>query len=79
MTIIAVTAIIRASASEAALLVASFIPVSLDLGVTHRCVKRANDGLGFILGTPHDEHSLVRVPTQRISTIASSISIAAAF
>ena len=79
MTIIAVTASIRASASEAALLVASFMPVSLDLGVTHRCAKHANNGLGFVLGTPHDEYSLVRVPTQRISTVTRSNSIAATF
>jgi hypothetical protein len=38
MTSIAVTASVRASASEAALLVASFIPISLDLGVSHRCL-----------------------------------------
>ena len=78
MTAIAVTASICASAAEAALLVASFMPVSLDLGVTHRCAKRANDGL-FLLGTPHDEYSLAWVPTQRISTAARSITIAAAF
>ena len=39
MTNIAVTASVCASASEAALLVASFMPISLDLGVTHRCAK----------------------------------------
>ena len=39
MTSIAVTASVRASASEAALLVASFMPISLDLGITHRCAK----------------------------------------
>src|SRR5580692_8490088 len=37
MTSMAVTASICASASEAALLVASFISCSLDLGMTHRC------------------------------------------
>ena len=58
MTSIAATASTRASASEAALLVASFIPVSLDSGVTHRCAKSANDGRLFYLGTPHDEYSL---------------------
>ena len=41
MTSIAVTASVRASASEAALLVASFMPISLDLGMTHRCAKSA--------------------------------------
>ena len=57
MTIIAVTASICASASEAALLVASFIPISLDLGVTHRCAKRFRRS-SFLLGTPRDEYSL---------------------
>src|ERR1700738_172455 len=36
MTSIAVTASIRASTSKAALFVASFMPFSLDLGMTHR-------------------------------------------
>src|SRR5450759_3989401 len=40
MTSIAVTASICASASEAALLVASFMPISLDLGMTHRCARK---------------------------------------
>jgi hypothetical protein len=39
MTSIAITASICASASEAALLVASFMPFSLDSGVTHRCAR----------------------------------------
>ena len=39
MTSIAVTASICASASEAALLVASFMRFSLDPGVTHRCAR----------------------------------------
>jgi hypothetical protein len=47
MTSIAVTASICASASEAALLVASFMPFPLDLGVTHRRAKSANGGLDF--------------------------------
>lgn len=46
MTSSAVTASICASASEAALLVATFfMPVSLDPGVTHRCAESANNGL----------------------------------
>ncbi len=46
MTSIAVTASICASASEVALLVASFMPFSLDLGTTHRLREtRENDGL----------------------------------
>jgi hypothetical protein len=40
MTSIAVTASICASASEAALLVASFMHVSLDSGTSHRCPGR---------------------------------------
>jgi hypothetical protein len=57
MTSIAVTASICASASEAALLVASFMQFSLDLGVTHRCA-RARTTVRILLGTPHDEYSL---------------------
>ena len=42
MTSIAVTARKCAIASEVALLVACFMPfLSLDLGMTHRCAKRA--------------------------------------
>src|SRR6185437_11186451 len=58
MTSIAVTASICASASEAALLVASFMSISLDLGMAHRCAGSAGDGHNFSLGTPHDEYSL---------------------
>ena len=48
MTSIAVTASICASASEVALLVASFMPVfSLNLGVTHRGAKTRNDRQNF--------------------------------
>jgi hypothetical protein len=48
MTSIAVTASICASTSEAALLVASFMPFSfglgsLDLGAIHRCPQRPDD------------------------------------
>ena len=42
MTSIAVTASVCASASEAALLVASFMSNSLDLGMAHRCAKHAH-------------------------------------
>src|SRR5664279_662921 len=71
MTSIAVTASICASASEAALLVASFMPFSLDsvsqvlasqdLGMTHRCadaLRRSH----VLLGTPRDEYSLLLSP-----------------
>src|SRR5215211_8652305 len=44
MTSIAVTASICANASEAALLVACFIPFSLDLGMTHRGASTRFDG-----------------------------------
>ena len=47
MTSIAVTASICASASEAALLVASFMSISLDLGMAQRCAGSANDGQYF--------------------------------
>src|ERR1700748_3671875 len=40
MTTMAVTASIRANASEAALLVASFTSNSLDLGMSYRCPQR---------------------------------------
>ena len=64
MTSIAVTAIICASASEAAFLLASFMSFSLDsglgdpdMGAFHRCPQRPDDRLD-LLGTPHDEYSL---------------------
>jgi hypothetical protein len=64
MTIIAVTAIICASTSEAAFLVASFMPFSLDpglgdphLGAFHRGPQRPDNRLD-LLGTPLDEYSL---------------------
>ena len=44
MTSIAVTASICANASEAARLVASFMPVSLDLGAIRHCANGTNDG-----------------------------------
>jgi hypothetical protein len=64
MTSIAVTAIICASASEAAFLLASFMSFSLDSGLGdpdtgafHRGPERPDDRLD-LLGTPHDEYSL---------------------
>ena len=57
MTSIAVTASICASASEVALLVASFMPVfSLNLGATDRCASPRKT-VRILLGTPRDEHS----------------------
>src|SRR5712671_705377 len=52
MTSIAVTASICANASEAALLVACFIPFSLDLGMTHRGARRALTVRLFTRNTP---------------------------
>jgi hypothetical protein len=67
----AATASICASASEAALLVASFMPFSLDLdledpgldlGTSHRRPRRLDGSIDALLGTPHDEYSLVESP-----------------
>ena len=64
MTSIAVTASICASASEAALLVASLMPISLDLaslnpGMAYRRASAQTKAIMYVLlGTPLDEHSL---------------------
>jgi hypothetical protein len=64
MTIIAVTAIICASTSEAARLVASFMQFSLDSGLgepgfwTRFIVAREGPTTLDLLGTPLDEYSL---------------------
>ena len=56
MTSIAVTASMCASASEVALLVASFMPVfSLNLGATNRGA-RTRTTVRILLGTPRDEY-----------------------
>jgi hypothetical protein len=59
ITSIAVTAIIwaivRANASDADLLVASFMPFSLDLGMSHRRLRRLRWLKMFLLGTPLDD------------------------
>ena len=47
-----ICAIIRASASDADLLVASFMPFSLDLGMTHRLRANARDGQICTRNTP---------------------------
>ena len=71
MTSMAVTASVCASASEAALLVASFMPFSLDLdledpglylGMSHRCPRRLDDPIDALLGTPRDEYSPIESP-----------------
>src|ERR1700722_6667614 len=70
MTSIAVTASICASASEAALLVASFMPISLDLGTRLGhwtwarliAARKAPATVSFLLGTPRDEDSLYESP-----------------
>ena len=62
MTSMAVTAIICASTSEADLLVASFMSISLDLGTGHHCLGRLDDAFGFVLGTPRADDSLLKSP-----------------
>jgi hypothetical protein len=58
MTSIAVTASICANASEAALLLASFMQFFLNLGMNHHDLRRPGDAFWLLLGTPHDEYSL---------------------
>ena len=53
MTSMAVTASNCASASEAALLLATFMPTSLDLGMTHRGANAPIDGQIFYPEHPH--------------------------
>src|SRR6266478_262373 len=62
MTSIAVTASICASASEAALLVASFMPFSLDLGVTHRCARTRERRPWFTRDTARRVFALIESP-----------------
>jgi hypothetical protein len=79
MTSIAVTASICASASEAALLLASFMQFSLDMGVIHRGqAKGPNDS---IFDSEHPTTSIrwKESPLMRISTNSESNSNAAAF
>ena len=78
MTSIAVTASICASASEVALLVASFMPVfSLDLGATDRGARLRKDRQNFTRNTPHRAVALMS-PHSATSTVPRSNSIAAA-
>ncbi len=84
MTTIAVTASICASASEAALLVACFIPISLDLGTQNfghesSLPAKARRLSYFVLGTPRDEYSPVLSPHSANIDSLRSISNAAAF
>jgi uncharacterized membrane protein len=62
MTSMAVTASICASASEAALLLATFMPTSLDLGMTHRCANALIDGQIFYSEHPTTINSLLMSP-----------------
>jgi hypothetical protein len=63
MTSIAITASICASASEVALLVASFMSFSLDSGVTHRCARRReSEGQSFTRNTPRRLFALIESP-----------------
>src|SRR5438046_363124 len=78
MTSIAVTASIWANASEAALLVASFMSISLDLGAIHRGAPRRAATILWLLGTPRDDDPpFVESPLRRISTVPRSNSNAA--
>ena len=56
MTTMAVTASIRANASEAALLVASFTSNSLDSGMNHRCPQRPDGSV--VLYSEHPTTSI---------------------
>jgi hypothetical protein len=58
MTSIAVTASVCASASEAALLVASFMQFLPRLGRESSLPAKARDSIYLYSGTPHDEYSL---------------------
>ena len=73
MTSIAVTASMCASASEVALLVASFMPVlSLNLGATHRGARYAQRRQNFRSEHPATfEYSPEVVPIRRISNCVS--------
>ena len=67
MTSMAVTARICASAPEAAFLVASFIIVSLDLGIqdlgtSHRCLGRLDGSLIFYAEHPTTSIRLIESP-----------------
>ena len=69
MTSMAVTAIICASASEVALLVASFMPFSLDsglgdpdMGAFHRGPQRPDNRLDFTRNTPRRVFALIESP-----------------
>jgi hypothetical protein len=55
MTSIAVTAINCANAPEAVRLVASFMPVSLDLDATHQCAKDAQTTAVIEIRNTRDE------------------------
>jgi hypothetical protein len=59
MTSIAVTASVCASASEAALLVASFMSFSLDLGMSHRCASALTTVTIFTRNTPRRVFALM--------------------
>ena len=78
MTSIAVTASICASASEVALLVATFMPVfSLNLGATYRGAEMRNSRQNFYSEHPATSIRLMS-PHSAKSTVPPSNSIAAA-
>jgi hypothetical protein len=79
MMSIAVNASVCASASDAARLVASFMPFSLDLGMTHRCARTRLRWSGFLLGIPHDNIRFDESPPSEYWLVSSSTSNEAAF
>src|SRR6185295_6274236 len=78
MTSIAVTAIICASASEAAFLVASFMPNSLDLGMSHQCPGRLDGSVGFYSERPATSIRSFESPLSEYRQSRESTSIEAA-
>jgi hypothetical protein len=79
MTSMAVTASICASTSEAALLLASFMQFSLDLGMIHHDLRRPDDAFDVYSEHPTTSIRWIESPLRRISTVSGSNSNAAAF
>jgi hypothetical protein len=79
MTSIAVTASICANASEAALLLASFMQFFLNLSMNHHDPRRPDDALGFYSEHPTTSIRWIESPLTRISTVSRSNINAAAF
>ena len=66
MTSIAVTASVCANASEADFLVASFMPFSLDLGMSHRCLRRPEAGAQALNTRDSASRNLLPAYTNRL-------------